>query len=250
MEMSRKKPTVFITPEVLASINTIIKTNGPLHEKYKILRDVINDGAHLETILNALVSVLNRWHDISGSFDFKVDFTDAKNILKEYAKEKQEINRAFNKLMTLRQLQLSGDTPLDKAIFLRINEKLIKMQDELEKYKPLIDEYIEQFLFEKELEKPFTPFFIESVSRIKENPNLMQRPTRKKSARGKKSSVLTLEQNTHDVWDDCINTIADELQSIGYSKNKTNKLTGRIINLFYPTIFTTFHADIIRLRRH
>jgi hypothetical protein len=222
MEMSRKKPTVFITPEVLASINTIIKTNGPLHEKYKILRDVINDGAHLETILNALVSVLNRWHDISGSFDFKVDFTDAKNILKEYAKEKQEINRAFNKLMTLRQLQLSGDTPLD----------------------------IEQFLFEKELEKPFTPFFIESVSRIKENPNLMQRPTRKKSARGKKSSVLTLEQNTHDVWDDCINTIADELQSIGYSKNKTNKLTGRIINLFYPTIFTTFHADIIRLRRH
>ncbi len=208
----------------------------PDREAANLLIALRKEGCSICTIMNAVLSVRERWFEKAGLLALETDFSSTISKRNERNKEKKPITSAITKLSGLPLLP--GKTPLDHAIHLKVNQTVLKMRQALMEFKQILDEYLRELHSTEpvqSLDVTLSDPYLELV--LRQHPNIYNMFYDNEHP-GKTSTTVRLDQSRRGLWKEAILGIVDELLRVRISETQAFKKTGRLLRLFYPKYFT------------
>ena len=249
-----KKEIKNLFQESINDVEKMVQLNlNPDNIRFKLLRNLYEQGVDIKVILTAIFSVILQWYEKTGFMELEVDFSTILNsVNKKHNQKAKVIKNAIRTL--LQEIKIPPDNSLRAYAHRKAYDKIVHMQTVLKECEPAIEEYLKSVRL-AELHPLINLNNDDYLNEIKKAIILEQRPHLKKKfynykqkGKGKATSSIKLTQSTQGVWNECIATVVDELKRVCDSERQSYIKTGELLNTFYPAIYTDSDPDLVRHR--
>ncbi len=208
-------------------------------ERARFYISLRKEGCDIRSIILALFSVVEKWHEKTGFSELTVDLSDVLKRQEIYKAKKQVLDNSLTFLSNLPRVEgLAGYLP---KYGIYVNERLLKMQEAVKDFQEISNEYAEH---SEAINPPYPKeltdddyFVLVDKSNIFKQDSKIKKRLYDNNTKGKATKILKLRQSTRGVWGDAVVGIVDELIRIKYSQRQAFIKTGKILKELYPRYY-------------